>query len=275
MQKRNFYQAMNKKIDAVLIDLEDQINKIKDQKDKTLSLEALKGPFFDYRKRYKSDLQIISQVFKKGKILEIGSSPYHLTYSLKKLGFEVVGVDINPNILKQFQRKHKLTVIKLDIEKDKLPFKDNQFDLIVFSEVFEHLRINPLGALNELYRVLKPNGVLMLTTPNLYALHKIIRFNLGRSFNNPYDEFKKVEIFGYMGHIREYSNREIRDILTRCGFTVHSTIFRKFDDFVSHPYLHSIIFRLPALLLDQTMLLFPQLKPFQVVISTKKDSSRK
>jgi len=263
-------QKEKNKIQSVLNNLQGEIEEIKNPQEKEMSSYAFKNPFFNYKKRYQSDLEIISQIFKKGNILEIGSSPYHLTYCLKKLDYQIAGVDINPKILENFQKKHRLKISKADIQKDKLPFKDNQFHLIVFCEVFEHLGVNPLKTIRELHRMLKPQGILLLTTPNLYALHKSIRFMLGRSFNNPYDEFKKVETFGYMGHIREYSNREIKDILTKSGFAVDKTIFRKFDDFSKHPYLQFIPIKVLAFLLDFLMFLIPSFRPFQAVISTKK-----
>lgn len=56
---------------------------------------------------------------------------------------------------------------------DKLPFPDNRFDSITAGELIEH--INNVGSfLKECYRVLKPNGKLVLSTPNLYYLSEII-----------------------------------------------------------------------------------------------------
>ena len=48
-----------------------------------------------------------------------------------------------------------------------LPFKSNTFDLVYFTDIIEHLPKNTeIHALMEIYRVLKPGGVLILTTPN-------------------------------------------------------------------------------------------------------------
>src|SRR3989344_45334 len=56
-----------------------------------------------------------------------------------------------------------------------LPFADNTFDLIWCSEVIEHL-INPQITISEFRRVLKPNGLVILTTPNSYFwLYRILR----------------------------------------------------------------------------------------------------
>lgn len=257
------------KINSVLNDLELEIKKINNPEERELSQIAFINPFFNHKNRYKSDLQIISSYFRNGVILEIGSSPYHLTFCLRKLGYKVIGVDVNPKVLAKFQNKHKLKIVKCNIEYEKLPFNDNQFDLVIFNEVFEHLGTNPLAALKELRRVLKTNGILILTTPNLYAFHKVVMFNLGKSFNNAYEELKKTETFGYMGHIREYSNKEIREILAKSGFTVKATLFRKYNNFSDHPFFKFLPLNILAFLLDVTIKMLPSLRPFQVVISIK------
>ncbi len=51
-----------------------------------------------------------------------------------------------------------------------LPIKDKNFDLIFTSEVFEHLK-DPTQFVNEAKRVLKPNGIIILTVPFLYHQH--------------------------------------------------------------------------------------------------------
>src|SRR5258706_6372585 len=104
-------QESEEKIYKVLDSLEDAIRQINKPEERKLSSYLLKNPFFSYRKRYESDLTLVAQIFKKGQILEVGSSPYHLTYCLKMLGYRITGVDVNPKVLKQFQKKHDLKII--------------------------------------------------------------------------------------------------------------------------------------------------------------------
>lgn len=226
--------------------------------------------FKDHQKRYKKDLEVFRQNFKGGKVLDIGASPFHLMYCLKKLGIDVVGVDINPELLKKFTGQHNLLVKKCNIETGKLPFKSNTFDFIIFNEVFEHLRINPILALKEINRVLKPGGILLLTTPNLYALHKILMFNLGKSFNDAYYEFNQLNIYGYVGHIREYSTKEVRKFLENTGFKIKSVTYQNNYSFFNYGgFKNNAIMRSGGLMIDLLMIANPVWRRHQIIIAKK------
>lgn len=242
---------MVRKYDDLFKEIENDLNVIDP------NLKEWNLNYFSYQKnRYASDLEIIEHYYTKGEILEVGSVPCHLTYCFKKLGYPVIGLDINPDRVKEFTEKHNLKVIKCDVERDKIPFEDNRFDLIIFNEVFEHLRINPIFTLKELNRVLKPGGTLILSTPNLYSLLTIIRFLLGRGFNDAYNEFEKLYTLGHMGHIREYSTKEIIKFLENTGFEIIEIRYKKYK-------------KTGILLFDLIHHIFPKLRPFQVIISKK------
>ncbi|MFW5804499.1 MAG: class I SAM-dependent methyltransferase [bacterium] len=182
--------------------------------------------FFKHKKRYAGDLKIINEVHKEGAILEIGAAPYHMTVALKILGFPVTAVDVDPSRFSEYLKIHDLNVIKCDIENEKLPFNDNHFKLIIFNEVFEHLRINPIATLKELNRILHPNGKFIISTPNLYAIENILYYISGKGFDNAYKQFSKLETIGHMGHVRIYTSKQIKKFLKNCGYKVERTMFR-------------------------------------------------
>lgn len=75
----------------------------------------------------------------------------------------VTSMDLGEKLLAQVAKKcdsHRIVGSILD-----MPFADNTFDVIVSSEVIEHVP-EPTQAMRELFRVLKPGGILILTTPN-------------------------------------------------------------------------------------------------------------
>jgi len=95
------------------------------------------------------------------------------------------------------------------------------FDLIVFSEVIEHLSLAPEYVFAALRAQLTAHGVLICTTPNAADIAKRIRLVLGR---NPYERLRLYSL--NPGHIREYTARELREIAQSVGFQcVHQAYF--------------------------------------------------
>jgi len=91
--------------------------------------------------------------------LDIGCRDGYWSRGLIDRGYRVTSLDIEPKYEK---------AIRYDAN-NKLPYDDNKFDIVWCSEVIEHLR-NPAEAIQEMLRVTKPGGYLLLTTPNSYFL---------------------------------------------------------------------------------------------------------
>ncbi|MCF8388155.1 MAG: methyltransferase domain-containing protein [Bacteroidales bacterium] len=183
------------------------------------------------KKRYINDMRLIRDYYDSGEILEIGAAPYHLTFLLERTGYKVTGIDINPDRYFNFIEETDLNIIKCDIESEPLPFEDNSFKFIIFNEIFEHLRINPIKTLKEINRVLHPEGKFLISTPNLYGIRNLINFLLGKGFDNPYEEFLKIETIQHMGHVRIYSVNQIRKFLLKTGFHPIKTDIKTFDKY--------------------------------------------
>jgi SAM-dependent methyltransferase len=184
-----------------------------------------------HKERIAFDLDIVrSNVPHNCSILELGSIPLLLTTALSTLDYEVTGCDLAPERYTSTIKSTGIHVVKCDIEAERLPFPDNSFDAVVFNELFEHLRINPIFTLSEVLRVMKPGATLMLSTPNLrswggmknYLLHNRAYSCCGDTFA----EYQKLAKLGHMGHVREYTTREIAEFMRRIGFQLTRLIFR-------------------------------------------------
>jgi SAM-dependent methyltransferase len=90
--------------------------------------------------------------------LDVGAREGHQTRWLEARGYTVTSVDVEP----QFSE-----CVRVDANA-RLPFEDDQFDLVWCSEVIEHL-VDPAHSLGELLRIARPGADLILTTPNSYA----------------------------------------------------------------------------------------------------------
>ncbi|MBI5554321.1 MAG: class I SAM-dependent methyltransferase [Elusimicrobia bacterium] len=93
-----------------------------------------------------------------------------LACSLVAAGFEVVGVDLDVSAASSLAEAFR----KADLEKP-LPFPAASFDAVFSIEGIEHLE-NYFSFLREIRRVLRPNGILVLTTPNIVGVRSRVRF---------------------------------------------------------------------------------------------------
>lgn len=124
-----------------------------------------------------------------GKTLDAGcgSKPYaHLFLNVTAY----IGMDI-----KHSGHKHDTSLIDVFYDGNTFPFPDNEFDSLVFFEVFEHV-FNPDVFLKEIKRVVKPNGICLVTIPFIWGEHE-----------QPYD-YARYSSFG-LKYLFEENNFEI------------------------------------------------------------------
>ena len=116
-----------------------------------------------------------------GRVLEVGPEvPQIPRYWIGALGLSpqrAVVADISTAAVKLLQQ-NGLTAIQADLSTDGLPFEHGTFDLVILSEVVEHLT-NSDRALVEIHRLLRPGGGLVVTTPNLGGWVNRIQLLLG------------------------------------------------------------------------------------------------
>jgi len=184
-----------------------------------------------HRERLAADLRLVdAHAAPAARILEYGAVPLLLTASLAARGYRVRALDVAPERFGQAIAELGLEARRCDVEVEAVPFADGAFDLVLFNELFEHLRIDPIFTLREAHRVLRPGCLLLLSTPNLRSLRglrNLLAHNRGHAISGGvYDQYEKLETLGHMGHVREYTTREVVEFLSRVGFEVEKIIFR-------------------------------------------------
>ena len=179
-------------------------------------------------RRFLYTLDFISSSSKGLKVLELGAIPYYMTILMKKyLGYDVVPSSYF-EILTSPGERHIITNEKykerckfeynmVNIEKDRFPFEDKSFDMVLCCEVLEHLLINPSHMLYEAHRVLRDDGFLIISTPNVLRLGNIYKILRGR---NIYDTYHGNGVYGR--HNREYTPEEVRLLLERNNFGIET-----------------------------------------------------
>ena len=175
--------------------------------------------------RYYYTLQIILNSLPKGRTLDVGSYPGHIQYILNQMEYEVEGIDLSPDrFIEQLSECKDKTII-WDIERQPFPGDDKEiYDNLLLLEVIEHLHVNPLNLLQELNRILKFGGYILLSTPNLLQFKNRVNILLGNyALEHPLSVFEKTLIHGSPGHQRLYSKMELVDMLEVYGFNVVNT----------------------------------------------------
>ena len=185
----------------------------------------------EHRHRLAADVNNVERhVASNARILEYGAVPLVMTAALAALHYDVSSVDVEPERFASAIASLKLQVTKCDVETEPAPFPSDHFGAVLFNELFEHLRINPIFTLGEVHRVLEPGGLLLLSTPNLRSfrgIRNLLVRNEGHAVSaGVYRQYEKLERLGHMGHVREYTTREVSEFLTRLGFRVDKIIYR-------------------------------------------------
>lgn len=129
----------------------------------------------------------------QGKLLQILSSKI----------MSGVGYDISVN-KKPIANNIKLKSGQVDT---RLPFKNNCFDLVIASAIIEHVK-SPNLLITEAYRLLKPKGQLLLTTPSARA----------KSLLNMLAQFRLLSRREIADHRRYYTKEKLINLLTKNGF---------------------------------------------------------
>ena len=178
---------------------------------------------------------------------------YILEFIQKKLSFNEIGqdiLDVGPSYQTELIRKyfpnltidtlgynHRVNLLKGDeahfhkdlnqTQEDPTPITQKKYDIVICSEVLEHIYTNPLHIIKYMSNMLKPKGILFIQTPNAVAIHKRFKMLLGK---NPFQLLEDSR----MGHFREYTGKEITDFYNKSGLNVTAISYKNYFGFNSN-----------------------------------------
>lgn len=152
------------------------------------------------------------------------------------------GLEIAPEAAAMANRKGISTVVS-DADVDGIPYEDGFFDVVVALEIIEHLS-NPCYFIEEIYRVLKPRGVVIISTPNIASWHSRIHLamgyqpypiRIGRAYpfagnflrsRKPRRVSDHIDVSGRGGavHIQFFTLRALKELFQRSNFKVRKVI---------------------------------------------------
>lgn len=146
-------------------------------------------------------------------VLDVGCGEGDLAHALKERGYVVTGVDVSSRALEEADSVLHDSVC-FDVESAEWPkeMMERKFDLIVASEVLEHL-FDPAAFLRKATDILSPNGKIIITIPNFLFWKKRLKLIRGIFY---YEEKGLWD----SGHIRFFTVKTAREFFNKEGFVV-------------------------------------------------------
>jgi len=175
--------------------------------------------FAEHRARYLRTLARIRAMSPPaGRMLDVGSHFLHQTAALSRLGYEAHGMDVSvfseSGLARGRADRFGVRNHSVDAFQNGafLPGMDGEFDLVVFTEIMEHITFNPVLFWRRIYQLLKVGGAIYITTPNALTLWKILAVIKNaltlRGAGLPMHRIFDTVTYGH--HWKEYTGREMR-----------------------------------------------------------------
>lgn len=141
--------------------------------------------------------KLANQYLKKGStVLEIGCGDGYGANYLAENDINVTGIDVDKHSIKYAQKKYKKHKLSFHLyDGECIKYEPHSFDMVISFQVMEHVE-NINLYLENIKKMLKPNGLFLITTPN-----RTYRLCPGQSPDNPY-------------HLREYDSTSLKEAIT-------------------------------------------------------------
>jgi len=171
--------------------------------------------------RFRRDAgQLTKGVPSGAKVLEVASGPGYLSIELARLGFQVTALDISNTFVAIAQDNARRAGLEFDVQQGdvaRIPFDTDSFELIVCQAAFKNFS-EPLRALNEMHRVLRPGGTAVIQDLSKDASASEIDREVRQMQLSPFNTFTTKFILGTMLRRRAYSPRDFERIVAQTNF---------------------------------------------------------
>ena len=161
-----------------------------------------------HKSGFKRVINAIPRLSNPIRILDIGPTPFTIFIKKEFPNYEVWALD-RTNLMEERLNQSNVKFMLCNLDVSSIPFEDEYFDIIIFTEVLEHVFEPPSNVLKELKRILRTSGKMIIGVPNIASLSKRIKLLFGISpLQNADMQMQKGWVHGH-GHIHEYTKKEL------------------------------------------------------------------
>jgi SAM-dependent methyltransferase len=234
--------------------------------------DALRADFTRSVYRYCAALQQIPDGRGEARLLDIGARLYTATIYVNLLNCREAALATkwqtsytDEALLGRIPNGEHITLQHFDAEIERFPYADETFDVIVCTEVLEHLAIDPMHMLCEMGRTCRQGGLLIMTTPNAASFDALTKVMAG---NHPYSWAP------YSGestdrHNREYTIKELERAVTAAGFHVRHSATLSAQPFGMNQKLLAGWYSIPDLVRGKAGLDLDRMRATSLVVGQK------
>lgn len=151
-----------------------------------------------------------------GKLLDVGCGGGRFLNRMKKRGWQVEGSDFDDQATKKVTRKYGIKTHVGDLSQCDLP--TDYFDVITMSQTIEHL-YDPKATLRECLRILKPGGLLVMSTPNADSIGAAEFGSFWRGWEAP----RHLHLFT-VSSLKSLAQRTGFEIIKACTYSAGSAV---------------------------------------------------
>lgn len=184
--------------------------------------------------RYLYTLDRLPSLPRSSNVLEVGAAPYGMTLLMLRHFFDHVTTvscrsegagrdkDLRPKASTyESASSNQFTFSEqyFNIEDDSWPYEPSSVDLIVACEIFEHLALDPMHAMCEANRVLRPGGWILVTVPNVLSIRNVLAM-LSHRQPSIFPFYRPISV--NWRHNREWTSKELATLFHASGFDAES-----------------------------------------------------
>jgi len=133
------------------------------------------GPIYDwiFSRRDPNKLLNLVKLEPHHSLLDVGGGTGRVSFRFTEISSEIIVADSAVNMLKEANKKG---LFAINAHSETMPFQDMSFDRIIMVDTFHHV-IEHQQTLDEIWRILKPKGRIVIEEPNIhYLIPKLIAF---------------------------------------------------------------------------------------------------